>query len=188
MKAAMPTSIHFRPRIALLACGALLSLSAQAHRPWLLPSATVTDGPAPVVSVDAAISEDLFEFDSFPLMLDALRVTAPDGSAVATETRIEARRRVTFDVKLAHKGTYRISGVTDTVVASWKVGGETKRWRGAPEALAKEVPADRAAAELVHATAQRGRRALQRRGHQHAPRRQSGGRQAHLGSTSKVAL
>ena len=131
-----------RPRLALLACGVLLSLPALAHRPWLVPSATLTDGAAPVVSVDAAISEDLFEFDSFPLMLDALRVTAPDGSAVATDARTEAKRRVTFDVKLAQKGTYRIAGVSDTAMASWKVGGETKRWRGAPAALAKEVPAD----------------------------------------------
>lgn len=134
--------VTFRPRLALLASGALLSLSAQAHRPWLLPSATMTDGPAPVVSVDAAISEDLFEFDSFPLVLDALRVTAPDGSAVATDTRVEAKRRVTFDVKLAQKGTYRIAGVTDTAMASWKVGGETRRWRGAPADLARQVPAD----------------------------------------------
>jgi uncharacterized GH25 family protein len=130
-----------RPRLALLACGVLMSVSAQAHRPWLLPSATVVDGPAPVVSVDAAISEDLFEFDSFPLMLDTLQVTAPDGSAVAADARTEARRRVTFDVKLAQKGTYRLSGVTDTAMASWKIGGETKRWRGAPSALATEVPA-----------------------------------------------
>ena len=134
--------IAFRPRLAVLACGALLSLSAQAHRPWLLPSATMTDGPAPVVSIDAAISEDLFEFDSFPLQLDALRVTAPDGSAVATDARVEAKRRVTFDLKLAQKGTYRIAGVTDTAMASWKVGGETKRWRGAPADLASQVPAD----------------------------------------------
>ena len=132
----------FRPRLALLACGALLSLSAHAHRPWLLPSATITDGSAPVVSVDAAISEDLFEFDSFPLVLDALRVTAPDGSAVAADGRVEAKRRITFDLKLTQKGTFRISGMTDTAMASWKVGGETKRWRGAPAALAKEVPAD----------------------------------------------
>lgn len=129
-------------RIAVLSAAALLSLSAHAHRPWLLPSATLTDGPAPVVSVDAAISEDLFEFDSFPLMLDTLRVTAPDGSAVATDSRTEGKRRVTFDVKLAQKGTYRVAGVTDTAMASWKAGGETKRWRGAPAALAKEVPAD----------------------------------------------
>jgi uncharacterized GH25 family protein len=134
--------ILFRPRHALLACAALLSLSAHAHRPWLLPSTTLADGSAPVVSVDAAISEDLFEFDSFPLMLDTLRVTAPDGSAVAADARTEARRRVSFDVKLAQKGTYRIAGVTDTAMASWKAGGETKRWRGAPAALAREVPAD----------------------------------------------
>ena len=132
----------FRPRHALFACAALLSLSAHAHRPWLLPSATLADGSAPIVSVDAAISEDLFEFDSFPLMLDTLRVTAPDGSAVAADSRTEARRRVSFDVKLAQKGTYRIAGVTDTAMASWKVGAETRRWRGAPAALAKEVPAD----------------------------------------------
>ncbi len=130
------------PRLALLACGALLSLSAHAHRPWLLPSATMADGPTPVVSVDAAISEDLFEFDSFPLMFDTLRVTAPDGSTVATDARVEARRRVTFDVKLTQPSTYRIAGVTDTAMASWKAGGETKRWRGSPAALAKEVPAD----------------------------------------------
>jgi uncharacterized GH25 family protein len=140
----MKASLHalLRPRLALLACAALLSLSAHAHRPWLLPSATLTDGAAPVVSIDAAISEDLFEFDSFALLLDTLRVTAPDGSAVATDARIEARRRVTFDVKLAQKGTFRISGVTDTAMASWKANGETKRWRGAPAALAREVPAD----------------------------------------------
>ena len=131
-----------RPRLALLACGALLSLSAQAHRPWLLPSATLTDGVAPVVSIDAAISEDLFEFDSFPLMLDTLRVTAPDGSVVAADTRTEARRRVSFDVKLPLKGTFRFTGVTDVAMASWKVGGETRRWRGAPAAMAREVPAD----------------------------------------------
>jgi len=128
--------------LSLVAAGALPCLPAQAHRPWLLPSATLADGAAPVVSIDAAISEDLFEFDAFPLMLDILRVTAPDGSAVATESRTEARRRVTFDVKLAQKGTYRIAGVTDTAIASWKVGNETRRWRGSPAALANEVPAD----------------------------------------------
>ncbi|HEY9025336.1 MAG TPA: DUF4198 domain-containing protein, partial [Burkholderiaceae bacterium] len=133
---------HAFPRLALLAGGALLGLSAQAHRPWLLPSATMTDGPAPVVSIDAAISEDLFEFDSFPLQLDTLRITAPDGSVVAPDARVEARRRISFDVKLAQKGTYRIAGVTDTAMASWKVGGEAKRWRGAPAALARQVPAD----------------------------------------------
>jgi hypothetical protein len=133
---------HAFARLALLAAGALPGLSAQAHRPWLLPSATLVDGPAPVVSIDAAISEDLFEFDSFPLPLETLQVTAPDGSAVAPDTRVEAKRRLSFDVKLAQKGTFRFSGVTDVAMASWKSGGETKRWRGAPAALAKALPAD----------------------------------------------
>ncbi|MEP6504603.1 MAG: DUF4198 domain-containing protein [Betaproteobacteria bacterium] len=115
---------------------------AHAHRPWLLPSASVVDGPAPVVTIDAAVSEDLFEYDSFPLKLDALRVTAPAGADVPADARQDGKRRSSFDVKLAQKGTYRIAGVTDTAMASYKVGGETKRWRGAPDALAKEVPAD----------------------------------------------
>jgi hypothetical protein len=136
----MPIQRHLRH--AVLAAGTLLSISAHAHRPWLLPSATLTEGATPVVSVDAAISEDLFEFDSFPLALDALRVTAPDGSAVAADARTASRRRVSFDIPLAQKGTYRIAGVTDTAMASWKVAGETRRWRGAPAALAEQVPAD----------------------------------------------
>ncbi len=130
------------PRLAALAAGALLSIAAQAHRPWLLPSATLVDGGAPVVTVDAAISEDLFEFDAFPLNVDTLRITAPDGSAVAPDARVEAKRRVSFDVKLAQKGTYRVAGFTDTAMASWKVDGQTRRWRGSPAALAREVPAD----------------------------------------------
>jgi len=132
---------HVFPRLVLLATGALLCWSAQARRPWLLPSATLVDGSAPVVSIDAAISEDLFEFDSLPLPLETLQVTAPDGSTVAPDTRVEAKRRISFDVRLAQKGTFRVSGVTDVAVATWKSGGETKRWRGTPAALAGEVPA-----------------------------------------------
>lgn len=129
------------PLVAALIC-ALAALPAAAHRAWLLPSATAVDAPGAVVTVDAAISEDLFEFDSFALALDALRVSAPDGSQVATDARNEAKRRVTFDLKLPRKGTYRIAGVTDMTMASYKVDGEMKRWRGASTALAQEVPAD----------------------------------------------
>ena len=140
MKLAMNALL--RPRLAVLAAGVLLSLSAQAHHPWLLPSATLNDGPTPVVSVYAAVSEDLFEFDSFPLNLDTLVAIAPDGSSVVPDGRVDAKRVVAFDVKLAQKGTYRISGVSDTAMASWKAGGETRRWRGSPAAMAKEVPPD----------------------------------------------
>jgi len=132
--------VSARLLVALAAAG--LTLSAQAHRTWLLPSATLVDGANPVVSVDAAVSEDLFEFDTTALELDELVVTAPDGSVSKAEARTASRRRTSFDVRLGQKGGYRIAGVSDTAMASWKAGGETRRWRGAPAALAKEVPAD----------------------------------------------
>ena len=135
---------HRRGVCALFVVASLLAapLAASAHRPWLLPSATTVDGDAPVVSIDGAISEDLFDFDAFPLAIDDLAVTAPDGRAVATEGRAATRRRTSFDIKLVQKGTYRIAGVTDAAMASWKQGGEQHRWRGAPADLATQVPAD----------------------------------------------
>lgn len=52
--------------IALLAC---LPVGAEAHRAWMLPSATVLSGEDPWVTVDAAVSNDLFYFEHFPLRL-----------------------------------------------------------------------------------------------------------------------
>ncbi len=132
-------------RAAALALAALAG-GAGAHRPWLLPSAAVVDGAKPVVSVDAAMAEDLFVFDGFTLPLDELTVVAPDGQVGAGEARTASRRRTSFDVPLAQKGTYRLSGFSEQVMASWKEGDETKRWRGAVAAAASAVPAQ--AAEL----------------------------------------
>jgi uncharacterized GH25 family protein len=129
---------------ALLTLAALLAGSAQAHRTWLLPSATLLTGKEALVSVDAAVSEDLFEFDTNALALDGLTITAPDGSLLPAENRSTARRRSSFDLQLTQAGTYRIANVTETVVASYKVGGETRRWRGPPDAYAaflKDLPA-----------------------------------------------
>ncbi|MFG0806245.1 DUF4198 domain-containing protein [Pseudomonas fluvialis] len=49
-----------------------LPLSAHAHRAWLLPSATVLSGDAPWITVDAAVSNDLFYFEHFPLQLEGI--------------------------------------------------------------------------------------------------------------------
>jgi uncharacterized GH25 family protein len=49
-----------------------LPLSAQAHRAWMLPSATVLSGEAPWITVDAAVSNDLFYFEHFPLLLEGI--------------------------------------------------------------------------------------------------------------------
>ena len=48
---------------------------AQAHRQWMLPSATSLSGTESWVTVDAAISNDLFYFEHHPLQLDNLVVT-----------------------------------------------------------------------------------------------------------------
>ncbi len=118
----------------------------------MLPSATVLSGNEVWVTVDAAISDDLFYFDHNPLRLDNLVVTAPDGSVATAENQNTGRFRSTFDVKLAQKGTYKMAVVTDSAFASYKQGGETRRARGASvEALAKEVPADAVELQLTQA-------------------------------------
>jgi uncharacterized GH25 family protein len=132
------------PRIplALVALAVVLPSAAHAHHPWLAPSATVVSGKEPTVSVDAAVSEDLFEYDTNALALEGLSIVAPDGSKLAAENLSKARRRSSFDFKPTLPGTYRIVNFAESAMASYKLGGETKRWRGTLDALAKEVPAN----------------------------------------------
>lgn len=154
--------------IALLAC---LPVSAEAHRIWMLPSATVLSGDDPWVTIDAAVSNDLFYFEHHPLRLAnigadddgppaaakgpkgkgpaarrgrpaELAVIAPDGSTIEAQNGSTGRYRSTFDVHLQQKGTYRIAAINETLFASYKLGGERKRWRGSADALAKEIPAN----------------------------------------------
>ncbi len=129
-------------KASALVLAALLPLAAHAHRQWLLPSSTVFSGNDPWVTVDAAVSNDLFYFDHFPLRLDGLTVTAPDGTAAKVENASTLRYRSVFDVHLTQDGTYRIAVDSTGVFASYKLNGETKRWRGNVDALAKEVPAN----------------------------------------------
>ena len=129
----------FVPAIALLMC---VPLSAFAHKVWLLPSQTVLSGAEPLVTVDAAVSNDLFYFNHFPLQLTNLAVTAPDGSKVEAENQATLRYRSVFDVPLKQEGTYRIAINNHGLFGSWEENGERRRWRGTPESFAKEVPSD----------------------------------------------
>jgi uncharacterized GH25 family protein len=134
-----------------------LPLSAQAHRSWMLPSATVLSGDDVWVTVDAAVSNDLFYFEHFPLRIanigappetlgarggrpGTLMISAPDGSTVEPQNGSIGRYRSTFDVPLKQKGTYKLAVVNDAVFASFKEGGKTRRWRGTADEFAKEVP------------------------------------------------
>jgi len=130
--------------VALALAG--LSLSAQAHKPWLLPSSTEVeagrDGKA-WITVDAAISEGLFDIDHQPLKLDGIVVNAPDGGKLELQNVNNGKLRNTFDLMLPKPGTYKIELVTKSVFGSYKSKeGETKRFRGSEESLAKDVPAD----------------------------------------------
>jgi uncharacterized GH25 family protein len=96
------------------------------------------------ITVDAAVSNDLFFFNHNPLRLDNLTVVAPDGSLVTPENVSTGKLRSTFDLNLKQAGTYRLQVVNSGLFASYKdkATGQTRRWRGSPENLAKEIPAD----------------------------------------------
>lgn len=129
-------------KLALIAAAvSLLAPPAQAHRAWLLPSATVLSGSDLWVTVDGAISNDLFYFEHNALPLDNLSIAGPDGKAVAPENLAKGRFRSTFDFKLAQPGTYKLIVINQGVFASYKLDGENKRWRGKPEELASAIPA-----------------------------------------------
>ena len=125
-----------------LALAALLPLSAMAHKAWLMPSETVLAGADPWVTVDAAVSNDLFYFNHNPLPLERLSITAPDGSKVDAQNSATGKYRSVFDVQLKQQGTYRIAMVNSGLSASWEEDGQPKRWRGTAEKFANEVPRD----------------------------------------------
>ena len=117
-----------KPLIALALAG--LAMNAHAHRPWMVPSSTMVESKDAWVTVDAAVSEGLFEIDHQPLRLDALVVTGPDGATVAPANVVTGRLRSVFDVKMEKPGTYKAAIVSQNVMASYKVNGEQKRFRG----------------------------------------------------------
>ncbi|MFZ4878310.1 DUF4198 domain-containing protein [Janthinobacterium sp. Mn2066] len=119
-----------------------LSLNAHAHRGWMVPSSTMVESKDAWVTVDAAVSDGLFEIDHQPLRLDLLQITGPDGATVAPANVLTGRLRSVFDVKMEKPGTYKAAIVSQTVMASYKVNGEQKRFRGNEETFKKDVPAD----------------------------------------------
>jgi uncharacterized GH25 family protein len=139
--------------LASVLLGTLAFSTAQAHRTWLLPSSTVLSAPGEWVTVDAAVSNQLFYFNHVPLRADTLEIVAPNGAKVAPQNVSTGKFRTTFDVQLNEAGTYRIAVVNDGVMASYKVGGEQKRWRGRAQDFAKQVPANAEELRVFETTA-----------------------------------
>lgn len=133
-------------RTFLAAATAALLLTpglAQAHRQWMLPSATSLSGAESWVTVDAAISNDLFYFEHFPMPTDGIVVTEPDGATGTIENAAKGRYRSTFDIHLTKPGTYRIASVTTGLMGSYMLNGKRERLpRGTTrDKLASVLPA-----------------------------------------------
>ena len=122
-----------------VALATLIPFSASAHKAWLQPSTTVLTGTDPWVTVDAAVSNNLFYFDHVPVRAESIQITAPDGSTVAVQNAHTGKLRSVFDVQLTQPGTWRIASVNAGLMANWTEDGKPKRWRGNAESFAKEV-------------------------------------------------
>jgi len=131
--------------LAVLAVSTALfaATAAEAHRQWMLPSSTVLSGQSSWVTVDAAVSNDLFYFEHQPLRLGNVKAWAPDGSEVALKNAATGRYRSTFDVELTKQGTYKIANAGGGIFGSYKENGVEKRLpRGASAAdIDKLIPA-----------------------------------------------
>lgn len=132
-------SIATLAALASLASGFCAS-AAQAHSVWLLPSSTVVS-KTQWITVDAAVSNDLFYFNHQPLALDKLRVSGPDGKALPVDKLLRGHLRSVFDVELRDKGSYRLAVINEGLFASYQQNGENRRWRGTVADFARAVPA-----------------------------------------------
>ena len=131
-----------KPAVLALVLTSLLPVAAHAHRSWLLPSSSHVEGKEPWVTVDAGVSENLFDVDTTGLKLDGLAITGPDGAAITPDNILNGRQRNSIELKLNKPGTYKIALAGEGLMASYKLDGQTKRFRGTAETFAKEVPAN----------------------------------------------
>lgn len=153
-----------RSILALAALAAIaIPLSAFAHKQWMVPSATVVAGKDVWVTVDGAVSNDLFFPDHVPMRLDSIVVTAPDGSQSKPQNGATGKYRSVFDVELTQQGTYRIANVNAGLSARWDTAeslaaaanGQKKEGEGpgngprggflrnaTPEDIATKIPKD----------------------------------------------
>ena len=130
------------PVIAIGAAAAIAAPAALAHRMWMIASSTVVSGTDNWVTVDAAVSNDLFFFDHQPIRV-VPTVTQPDGTPGTVENHSVGKFRATFDVHLTQQGTYRIGAISQFVFGSYKLNGETRMLpRGTTaDKLASAIPA-----------------------------------------------
>jgi uncharacterized GH25 family protein len=130
--------------IATAVAAVAIPASVQAHRQWMLPSMTVVSGEGADVwvTVDAAVSNDLFYFEHQPLRAD-IAVMLPDGTPGEVKNKAQGRYRTTLDVQIQQRGTYKIFYASEGVSGTYKLNGEEVRIpRGTTaDKLASVIPA-----------------------------------------------
>jgi uncharacterized GH25 family protein len=137
----------------VLAFALAAPFAAHAHKAFMVPSETVLSKTG-WITVDGAVSNDLFYFNHNPLRLDNLKIIGPDGKPVEVTNANTGKFRTTFDVNLQSPGTYKLANINNSINAQYETAsGEKKRWRGTPDRLS-EIPAD---AKNVQVTEQQGR-------------------------------
>jgi uncharacterized GH25 family protein len=121
-------------RLAIAAALLALPAAVSAHRMWMLPSGTIFSGTDSWVTVDSAISNDLFYADHQPGRIEQVQVWQPDGTPGRTQNGATGRYRSVFDVQLDKPGTWKIGTAMSGVMGSFKVDGVEKRvgGRGGP--------------------------------------------------------
>lgn len=132
--------IGTRFKAAILATVGTLAVAgpANAHRMWMMPSTFTLSGEEQYITVDGAISNNLFFPNHVALSLEDVSITRPDGSVADPENGSTLKFRSVFDVKLDQQGTYRIAETGATYFASWEEDGETRRRRGSWDRLTSE--------------------------------------------------
>ncbi|WP_440967224.1 DUF4198 domain-containing protein [Massilia sp. GER05] len=130
-------------QIAIALALAGIACVAQAHRPWMIPNTSLieSDRGEAWATIDAAISEGLFENDFMPQKLDGLTVTDPDGNTTPAPAATLGKHRSTVDIRLPKDGTYRVTLAAVNVMGSYTLNGETKRFRATGQTVKDEVPA-----------------------------------------------
>jgi hypothetical protein len=131
-------ALQFTAAIAL----AGIACAAQAHRPWMVPNTTLVETDREAwVTIDGAVSEGMFVADHMPLRMEGLTVTDPDGVTAPAPAATVGKFRSSVDLRLPKNGTYRITLATTSVMGSYQLNGEMKRFRATEQTVSKEIPA-----------------------------------------------
>ena len=122
-------------RLMIAAAALAIPATLSAHRMWLLPSGTIFSGTDAWVTVDSAVSNDLFFADHQPGRIEQIKVWQPDGTPGQIQNGSTGRYRSVFDVQLDKQGTWKIGSEMSGFMGSFKVDGVEKRIgrRGPPQ-------------------------------------------------------